>query len=55
MMEFDDKYLELMGLYKKLRRDPSKETQAEKAFQSAQALVQQGKVSEEARETARYI
>lgn len=55
MMEFDDKYLELIGLYKKLRRDPAEEEQAEKAFSSARKLVQDGKVSEEAREAARYL
>lgn len=55
MMEFDDRYLSLMSLYKKLRRDPKKEKEAEKAFETAEALKMAGKVSEEAIETSRYI
>lgn len=55
MMEFDDRYLALMGLYKKLRIDPAKEAASQKAFQAAAKLLESGSVSPEAQEIARYI
>lgn len=54
-MEFDDKYLNLVSLYKKLRRDPSKSEESAKAFEASEKLKQSGKVSQGAIETARYI
>lgn len=54
-MEFDDRYLNLVSLYKKFRRDPKKSVEAEKAFEAAEKLKLSGKISEEVLETARYI
>jgi hypothetical protein len=54
-MEFDDRYINLISLYKKLRADPDRGHLAEKAFEASEKLVKENKVSAEAREAARYI
>lgn len=54
-MEFDDKFITLMELYKRLRRDPEKQDMAERAFEGASNLVNSGRVSKEAQEASRYI
>ena len=55
MMEFDQQYIDLMDLYKRLRLDPNKEPQAERAFSAAVNLVRAGKVSAEAQDASRYL
>lgn len=55
MMDFDDRYIALVGLYKKLRRDPERQEETTKAFEAAESLKRSGKISQEALETARYI
>jgi hypothetical protein len=54
-MDFDDRYLSLVGLYKKLRRSPNREEEANKAFEAVESLKRSGKISQEALEIARYI
>jgi len=54
-MESDKQYIELIDLYKRLRRDPDKQEQASLAFNTADKLAREGKVSEETLEASRYL
>ena len=53
-MKNDQKYLELMTLYKKIRGNPDKTKQADKVLDAALKLGKSG-VSADAKEAARYI
>jgi hypothetical protein len=53
-MKNDQKYLELMALYKKVRGNPDKIKQADKVLDAALKLGKSG-VSPDAKEAARYL
>ncbi len=53
-MKNDQKYLELMALYKKVRGNPDKIKQADKVLNAAMKLGKSG-VSSDAKEAARYL
>lgn len=53
-MDKDQKYLELMALYKKIRVNPDNRDRAKRILDTALELGRRG-VSSNAREAARYI
>jgi hypothetical protein len=53
-MDKDQKYLDLMSLYKRVRRNPSERDRARDILNTAMKLGKRG-VSPEAKEAARYI
>ena len=53
-MKNDQKYLELMALYKKIRGNLNKTKQADKVLDAALKLGESG-VSADAKEAARYL
>lgn len=54
-MKDDKAYLDLMAKYKKLRMDPAKREDAQKALQAALKLQSDGQVSEDASIGAAYM
>lgn len=54
-MKDDQKYLELMALYKKLRLFPERVVTSQKVLEIALEVKRLGKVSEEAIKAARYL
>jgi hypothetical protein len=53
-MEKDQKYLDLMSLYKRVRGNPRERSRAREILNTAMELGKRG-VSSEAKEAARYI
>jgi len=53
--ENDQKYLDLMSLYKKLRRSPKTDAQSQKVLDKALKFSKDNAISPEALEAARYF
>jgi hypothetical protein len=54
-MKDDQRYLELMALYRRLRLIPGKPSTKEAVLNLALKVKREGQVSEEAKEAAKYL